>query len=1185
MIRKPIITVLGHVDAGKCVSGNTRIFLNDGTTSTIKELFEQHEEKSKKLADKDGVGLEVSEKLLVLGEENGKIEKKPISHIWKLRKKELMYIEFETGQTIEVTPEHLFPMLNEDVDFSYKPASLINEKDFVAVPHRLSAQEHSLDGVKSIIINKLAENKGILAFCLNEFVEEITPAMMNHEKNLMTITIRACIQKNRFRLADLVRVCIAEQISLAKLYDSIEFFKYSTTKKRASHKSIKIKMPKTYEGIREFCYIAGLIAGDGSSQHLQLTNNDFELLSYYTEFFVKEIGVKAKVTKDKSCFVAVNYGWKTFKEICGTLFEFAPKSKTYSVGISETLKRLPNEFIGEYISGYFDTDGYVTRNVEISTNSAKMPSDLMEILPRFGILPYMKKNKTAVRITISGKKNIELFKESIGFRLQRKKVLMNNYLSKCKSSRISDVSPITGEKIKNIRVEYGLSGMETEVPYQKKYEAYDFVSNRFAGNFLRAILEKTETAKYKDNLKDKIRVLKLLKENTLTYNESYKKLAVEHRKLANHFAFLESEGLIKKTGDNHSITEKGVKTLVKWISGANMEKIKSLYELLSSDLAFIKVKKIAKIENSEEFVYDLTQPKSHNFVANGVLVHNTKLLDSVRGTSVADKEAGGITQHIGATEVPISVITGLSGPIIAKYKFTISIPGLLFIDTPGHEAFTNLRKRGGSIADLAVLVVDVHKGLEEQALEAIEILKSYKCPFIVAANKVDTIKGWIVEPGSISDALQKQNADVLEALDTKIYTLVGQLHGNGFASERFDRVKDFTKEVAIVPVSAKMKIGIQELLVFLAALSQKYLDKKLVVHENGKCRGTVLEVREERGLGKTIDLIIYDGMLKVGEEISVGGKNGAIRAKVRALLEPRPAGEQGSDKFRNVHEVHAAAGVKVAAPGLDDALSGSPVRNYSPEAEKEINEEIHRIRIDSDAIGPIVRSNTLGSLEAIVKLLQDRGIKVKKADVGEIARKDILEIGPVAEKDRFKGVIFAFHTKVSEGAAIEAEKHGTKIFQNDVVYRILEEYEAWMKAEKEGEKKEKLAAIVMPAKFEVMPGFVFRHSGPAIVGVKVVEGKLRKGIQVMNEDGEVIGKVLGIQSDNKSVDEATKGMEVAVSIDGGVVGRNLEERDEMYSFIPLKGFMELKAVEDSFTREELDLIEEIRKVEAEKAEA
>jgi len=357
------------------------------------------------------------------------------------------------------------------------------------------------------------------------------------------------------------------------------------------------------------------------------------------------------------------------------------------------------------------------------------------------------------------------------------------------------------------------------------------------------------------------------------------------------------------------------------------------------------------------------------------------------------------------------------------------------------------------------------------------------------------------------------------------------------------------------------------------------LDKKLIVHETGACKGTVLEVKEERGLGKTIDVILYDGMLSIGEEIVVGGKNGIIKTKIRALLEPKPVGEAtGNDKFNNVKEVHAAAGVKISAPGLDDCLSGSPIRHYSEEAENEIREEIHSIKIDSQAIGPIVRSNTLGSLEAIVKLLEDKGIKIKKADVGEIPRKDVLEMESVAEKDKYKGVIFAFHTKVSESAREEAEKRNVKIFQSNVVYRLLEEYDEWANAEKDAEKKQKLSCLVMPVKFRVMEGMVFRNCKPAIVGVRILEGKLKKGVCVM-KNGKIIGKVQSIQAEGKEVAEASKGMEVAVSIDDATVEKDILEKDEIYSYIPKKQFPELNTIKSDFSIEEQELVDEIIKIE------
>ena len=564
----------------------------------------------------------------------------------------------------------------------------------------------------------------------------------------------------------------------------------------------------------------------------------------------------------------------------------------------------------------------------------------------------------------------------------------------------------------------------------------------------------------------------------------------------------------------------------------------------------------------------------------------TKLLDAIRGTVIAEKEAGGITQHIGATEVPIEAVKNISGELLDKYNFDLKIPGLLFIDTPGHEAFTNLRKRGGSIADLAVLVVDIQKGLQNQTIEAIEILKSYKTPFIVVANKIDSIHGWQSMPGSISASMTHQHPEALEILDKKIYELVGQLHQKGFQSERFDRIKEMTKEVYIVPISAKQKEGLPEVLLLLAGLSQKYLEKRLSIHVEGEGKGTVLEVKEERGLGTTIDVILYDGSLKVGEEIVLAGKNGIIKTKIRAMLEPRPLDEMRSpqEKFKNVNEVHAAAGVKIAAPGLDDALAGSPVLVGGSGSEKEVLEGIQRVKIDTQEIGPIIRSDTLGSLEAFIKLLEDRGIKVRKADIGEVTRRDVIEADAIKEKDFYMGVIFAFHTKLDDAAEKEAALRNVMIFRNDVVYRLIEEYTGWVDAEKNKEKLDKLARVTFPCQLRIIPGYVFRNSKPAIVGVEIERGKLKNNVSLMNKEG-TIGKVQAIQSDGKSLEEAKKGQEVAVSIDGAVVGKDIAENDILYTYIPKKQIAMLKEVAESLSSEELELLHTIEEMEREKVEA
>ncbi len=559
----------------------------------------------------------------------------------------------------------------------------------------------------------------------------------------------------------------------------------------------------------------------------------------------------------------------------------------------------------------------------------------------------------------------------------------------------------------------------------------------------------------------------------------------------------------------------------------------------------------------------------------------TTFLDRVRGTSIAAREAGAITQHIGATEVPIEVIRDLSGELIEKYGFKIELSGLLFIDTPGHEAFTNLRKRGGSIADLAVLVVDLTQGFQPQTMEAIEILKSFKVPFIVAANKVDKIPGWVAHYGTFTNSIRAQSESVQADLDSRVYEIVGKLYELGFQSERFDRVTDFTKQIPIIPISAKLGDGTPETLLFLAGLSQKFLEKKLTIEADDPGVGTVLEVKEEKGLGKTVDVIIYDGVLSVGDEVVVGGRNGVIHAKVRALLEPKPLNEirDPKEKFNNVKSVHAASGVKVAAPGLDDALAGSPFLVVKTGMEEQrIRDELKGLTLDSEVEGPIVRTDALGSLEALLLLLSNKGVKPRKADVGEVTRKDVLEAFSVSEKDPLKGIIFAFNTKILPEAQEEAQKRNVTIFKENVIYKLLEDYEVFEKNLKEAEKKARLSQIIFPARFRILSNHVFRNSKPLIVGVRILEGRLKNNVQVMTEKGKNLGRVLAVQKDGKSVEEGRKGDELAVSIEDGVMGRNVSEEEELLVALTPNQLASLHQAKDELTTEEQELVDETRKI-------
>lgn len=560
----------------------------------------------------------------------------------------------------------------------------------------------------------------------------------------------------------------------------------------------------------------------------------------------------------------------------------------------------------------------------------------------------------------------------------------------------------------------------------------------------------------------------------------------------------------------------------------------------------------------------------------------TTILDKIRRTTVQRKEAGGITQHIGASEVPIDVIKKIAEPILKNMPIKFKIPGLLFIDTPGHEAFTNLRKRGGSIADLAVLVVDITQGFQPQTYEAIEILKTFRVPFVVAANKVDLLPGW--EPHKdmpITLSLRKQREDVINLLDTKIYEIVGTLGTLGFSSERYDRVKDFTREILIIPVSGKTGEGIPELLLYLSGLAQKYLEQRLDVDAKKPGRGVILEIKEDIGLGKTATVIIYEGTLRKNDQIAFITKDGPKISKVRALFKPKPLDEIRSprDKFLPVDSVTAASGVKLSAPGLDEAIPGSPLVVYTSDADLEsLKEEMEEISLEGDEIGIIVKADTLGTLEALVGMLKNRSIPIKRADVGTVSKKDVVEASAVREVDRYRGVILAFNVDVDKGAESEAMVRDVPIIIDNVIYRLIEKYEKFLEEEREREKKEILDKVVLPGKIKILPGYVFRRSDPAIVGVKVLAGIIRPKYPLMRQDGKVIGTIRSIQSEGRALQEAKEGDEVAVAIDGPLVGRHIFEGDILYTDVSPEHARELMKRSYLIPSSFVDLLKEIAMV-------
>jgi len=560
----------------------------------------------------------------------------------------------------------------------------------------------------------------------------------------------------------------------------------------------------------------------------------------------------------------------------------------------------------------------------------------------------------------------------------------------------------------------------------------------------------------------------------------------------------------------------------------------------------------------------------------------TSLLDHVRSlgeegrSSVMDREAGGITQHIGATEVPSDILNELCAPLLGGKTF--DSPGLLFIDTPGHHSFSSLRARGGSLADIAILIVDVMEGCRPQTRESLRILKQSKTPFVVAANKVDRIHGWECEKGrAMALSMTDQSKEALGLFDQRYWELVGQFAEEAFNLERYDRIKDFTKDIALVPISAREGEGIQDLLAVVIGLAERYLEEQLTDVE-GSGEATVLEMKEERGLGKTLDLILHRGSIRKGDEIVLVSDMGGVSSRVKGLFSPRGMSEMrdAGDRWDDTEAVYAAAGIKISAPSLDRVLVGTTLRVVSTEEErKEAMEEASaeaNLSIELDEEGVCIKSDTVGGLEALAKELREIDVPIREASIGKVSRRDVRSAE--ASSDPLHRIIMAFSTEILEEAEeeIEGSEAGVKHVGSEIIYRILEEHEEWVESRKSELEEERREMVVYPGRIMLLPDHTFRVSKPAVVGVRVLAGRIHVG-QGLLKDGRRIGRIKSIRSGQESMKEARQGAEVAISVQGVTVGRQIEEGDVLLVDIPESHARRLRKME--MTSIEKEVYEEL----------
>ena len=568
----------------------------------------------------------------------------------------------------------------------------------------------------------------------------------------------------------------------------------------------------------------------------------------------------------------------------------------------------------------------------------------------------------------------------------------------------------------------------------------------------------------------------------------------------------------------------------------------------------------------------------------------TSLLDTLRGTAVQSREVGGITQEIGASFFPLETLKQICGTLLDRAGGELQIPGVLMIDTPGHAVFSNLRLRGGSAADIAIVVVDVLKGLENQTLESIDILKQRRVPFLIALNKIDMINGWRKGvQGPLLQVMKQEAPEWSDELEERLYNVVGGLSRLGFQSDAYFRVKDFHQQVSIVPVSARAGVGIPELLAVLIGLAQQFLKGKLqVVEEQGRgARGIIIEMQEETGIGETANIILTEGTLRVGDSIVLVRRDGAFRSKVRALFIPKPLDEMRDprDKFTSVDSMYAAAGVKLVSPDLAGVVAGTSVASFTSDKQfmtlkEELEKELTSIVIRTDNMGVVVKAGSVGGLEALLRMLEERGIPVRQADIGDISKNDMVDAQVVGEHDPYLGAILGFDSKPLP----EAREYsgGVPVFVSGIIYEVIDNYVSWSVSRREEDEKAALASITRPCKLKAIPGAFFRKNDPAVFGVEILAGKLKPKVRLMDAKGKELGTVEQIQDQGKSLVEANAGDKVAISVQGPTLGRQLKENDTIYT---LPRSHEVKLIRTKYlgalTQAEVDVLDDIMNLKSE----
>ena len=573
----------------------------------------------------------------------------------------------------------------------------------------------------------------------------------------------------------------------------------------------------------------------------------------------------------------------------------------------------------------------------------------------------------------------------------------------------------------------------------------------------------------------------------------------------------------------------------------------------------------------------------------------TKILDKLRHSNVQLGEAGGITQQIGATFIPIENIQSHISKIDERFHTKTRIPGILLIDTPGHASFTNLRSRGSSLCDIAVLILNIDKGIEKQSVESLDLLRMRKTPFIIALNQIDRTYNWRrFDWSGFEDSYRKQKDQQKRLFDEKVEQNKMQFIKNNINAELYYKNTNMKEYVNMVPTSAITGEGLPDLLGLLVYLTDNYLIRQITYKEEVKC--SILEVKVLETIGTTIDVVLVNGTIHVGDKIVIGGLLGPIKTVVKIILLPKPMKEMRVKcEYERYDEISGAIGVKIFCPDLENALAGSPLYVYKTEEEaehycNEISKDFNSIvqkYLNKKGKGIMVQASTLGSLEAILTFLNEQKVEVAVVGVGNLNKKDVikLQIKHAEDENVMKEdlVILCFDNKVLPEAQKVADENGIKIFVDDIIYHLFDKFIEFKNKSILERKKEKEKEAIFPCSLKTV--MFINKKDPLIIGVSVTEGVLKIGTPIYCVEKNLpLGVVESIEREKKPINnvrpnDGDVAIRIKVADSSLAAGRHFDESSTYVSQITRNSINALKNYfREDMTNDDWKLVIKLKKI-------